>query len=92
MNTGTLKYKSNTQGAHRFTMYLFIITTSMTFAGFTSAFIVQKGKGGAWTSFNIPIEFLLFDSVALFSFVNLIRIEAHFTLLASGEAGTCKST
>ncbi|MCB0507173.1 MAG: cytochrome c oxidase subunit 3 [Chitinophagales bacterium] len=59
MSSTAIKYKNNTQGAHRFTMYLFIVTTSMIFAGFTSAFIVQKGRGGAWTSFGIPKIFIL---------------------------------
>ncbi len=51
------KYTVNNQGAHRFTMWLFIVTTSMIFAGFTSAFLVRKGAGGAWTSFNVPSIF-----------------------------------
>ncbi len=86
MNTGTLKYKSNTQGAHRFTMYLFIITTSMTFAGFTSAFIVQKGKGGAWTSFNIPIEFLFSTITIILSSICLHY--AHKANLAGNKPKT----
>jgi cytochrome c oxidase subunit 3 len=50
----TAKYTTNNQGAHRFTMWLFLVTISMIFAGFTSAFLVRKGAGGAWTSFGIP--------------------------------------
>lgn len=57
MSESTVKYKANNQGAHRFTMYLFIVTTSMIFAGFTSAFLVRKGVGGAWTSFGLPAIF-----------------------------------
>lgn len=62
-----LKYKINNQGAHRFTMYLFIVTTSMIFAGFTSAFLVRKGVGGTWTSFNIPAIFKVSTVMILLS-------------------------
>ncbi|HRH56784.1 MAG TPA: hypothetical protein PLS10_03965 [Chitinophagales bacterium] len=67
----TVKYKVNNQGAHRFTMYLFIVTTSMIFAGFTSAFLVQKGKGGAWTAFDIPAIFRISTMLILLSSVFL---------------------
>ncbi|MFN8260214.1 MAG: hypothetical protein U0X41_04655 [Chitinophagales bacterium] len=67
----SLKYKINNQGAHRFTMYLFIVTTSMIFAGFTSAFLVRKGVGGAWTSFGIPGVFKVSTLLILLSSVFL---------------------
>ncbi|MCC6584920.1 MAG: hypothetical protein IT271_14540 [Chitinophagales bacterium] len=65
------KYKINNQGAHRFTMYLFIVTTSMIFAGFTSAFLVRKGGGGAWTPFDIPAIFKVSTLLILLSSVFL---------------------
>lgn len=52
-------------------MYLFIVTTSMIFAGFTSAFLVRKGVGGAWTSFSIPSIFLISTAIILLSSVFL---------------------
>lgn len=67
----SLKYKENNQGAHRFTMYLFIATTSMIFAGFTSAFLVRKGGGGVWTSFDVPAIFKLSTLLILLSSVFL---------------------
>ncbi|MBK9328584.1 MAG: hypothetical protein IPM95_04550 [Sphingobacteriales bacterium] len=67
----TVKYNTNNQGAHRFTMWLFIITTSMIFAGFTSAFLVRKGGGGAWTSFSIPEIFKVSTVLILLSSVFL---------------------
>lgn len=67
----TVKYKVNNQGAHRFTMYLFIVTTSMIFAGFTSAFLVRKGGGGAWTPFDIPAIFKVSTLLILLSSVFL---------------------
>ncbi len=52
-------------------MYLFIVTTSMIFAGFTSAFLVQKGKGGPWTAFDIPSIFKISTLLILLSSVFL---------------------
>jgi len=67
----TVKYTTNNQGAHRFTMWLFIVTTSMIFAGFTSAFLVRKGAGGAWTPFDIPGIFKVSTLLILLSSVFL---------------------
>lgn len=52
-------------------MYLFIVTTSMIFAGFTSAFLVRKGGGGAWTSIDIPAIFKVSTVLILVSSVFL---------------------
>lgn len=52
-------------------MYLFIVTTSMIFAGFTSAFLVRKGGGGAWTPFDIPAIFKVSTLLILLSSVFL---------------------
>jgi cytochrome c oxidase subunit 3 len=43
----------------------------MIFAGFTSAFLVQKGKGGAWTAFDIPAIFRISTMLILLSSVFL---------------------
>lgn len=68
----TVKYKlPNNQSAHRFTMWLFIVTTTMIFAGFTSAFLVRKGAGGAWSSFDIPAIFKVSTFLILLSSVFL---------------------
>lgn len=67
----TAKYTPNNQGAQRFTMWLFLVTISMIFAGFTSAFLVRKGAGGAWTSFNIPSIFKVSTFLILLSSVFL---------------------
>ncbi len=67
----TAKFNTNNQGAHRFTMWLFIVTTSMVFAGFTSAFLVRKGGGGAWSSFTIPEIFKVSTLLILLSSVFL---------------------
>lgn len=61
------KYTPNNQGAQRFTMWLFLVTIAMIFAGFTSAFLVRKGAGGAWTSFNIPSIFKVSTFLILLS-------------------------
>ncbi len=66
-----VKYKVNNQGAHRFTMWLFIVTICMVFAGFTSAFLVRKGAGGAWTPFDIPGIFKVSTLLILLSSVFL---------------------
>ena len=66
-----IKYKVNNQGAHRFTMWLFIVTICMVFAGFTSAFLVRKGAGGAWTPFDIPGIFKVSTLLILLSSVFL---------------------
>lgn len=71
MSTTFTKYNANKQGAHRFTMYLFIVTTCMIFAGFTSAFLVRKGVGGAWSSFNVPEVFKVSTLLILLSSVFL---------------------
>jgi cytochrome c oxidase subunit 3 len=71
MSTSNLKYTINNQGAHRFTMWLFILTTSMIFAGLTSAFLVRKGAGGAWTAFSIPETFKVSTLLILLSSVFL---------------------
>ena len=52
-------------------MWLFIVTTSMIFAGFTSAFLVRKGAGGAWTAFDIPAIFNISTLLILLSSVFL---------------------
>lgn len=52
-------------------MWLFIVTTSMVFAGFTSAFLVRKGAGGAWTPFAIPSIFQISTLLILLSSVFL---------------------
>ncbi len=67
-----IKYSLPTnQSAHRFTMWLFIVTTSMIFAGFTSAFLVRKGAGGAWGAFDIPSIFKVSTLLILLSSVFL---------------------
>jgi len=71
MSTATVKYTANNQGAQRFTAYLFVITTSMIFAGFTSAFIVQKGHGGLWVSFKLPTIFIYSTIAIVLSSVSL---------------------
>lgn len=71
MSDNLIKYKVNNQGAQRFTMYLFIITTSMIFAGFTSAFLVRKGVGGAWSAFSVPAIFKVSTLLILLSSVFL---------------------
>ncbi|HMV15437.1 MAG TPA: cytochrome c oxidase subunit 3 [Chitinophagales bacterium] len=83
----SLKYKVNNQGAHRFTMYLFIITTSMIFAGFTSAFLVRKGVGGAWSSFGIPSVFIISTVLILLSSVCL-----HLAHLANKKQNNVMTT
>lgn len=64
--------KLGNQGAQRFTMWMSIISIMMTFAGFTSAFIVRKGAGGAWTAFTMPTIFNLSTLIILISSATLI--------------------
>jgi cytochrome c oxidase subunit III len=66
----TIKYRHN-QGAQRFTMWLSIVAISMTFAGFTSAFIVRKGAGAGWTGVDLPASFMISTFLILFSSVTL---------------------
>ncbi|QQR98529.1 MAG: heme-copper oxidase subunit III [Sphingobacteriales bacterium] len=87
----TLKYQEKNQGAHKFTMWLFIVSSCMVFAGFTSAFLVRKGAGGAWTGFSLPNEFNISTFIILFSSICLLvadisnkkgnKILMSFTLL-----------
>lgn len=67
----SIQYTANNQGAQRFTAYLFVVTTSMIFAGFTSAFIVQKGHGGLWVSFKIPTIFIYSTITIILSSISL---------------------
>lgn len=68
MNTAVLNrdYSPNQHKAQRFTMRLVIVTVSMTFAAFTSYFIVRKG-GGNWASFTLPSIFWMSTLVLVFS-------------------------
>jgi cytochrome c oxidase subunit 3 len=52
-------------------MWLFIVSSCMIFAGFTSAFLVRKGAGGAWTGFDISAAFSLPTFIILFSSVTM---------------------
>ncbi|MFN8284686.1 MAG: cytochrome c oxidase subunit 3 [Chitinophagales bacterium] len=64
--------KLGNQGAQRFTMWLSIVSIMMTFGGFTSAFIVRKGAGGAWTAFTMPAIFNVSTLMILLSSATLI--------------------
>jgi cytochrome c oxidase subunit 3 len=66
----TVKYNHN-QGAQRFTMWLAIVAISMTFAGFTSAFIVRRGAGGNWLGVDLPTTFTITTFLILFSSLTL---------------------
>jgi cytochrome c oxidase subunit 3 len=68
----SIKYQQQNQGAHKFTMWLFIVSSCMVFAGFTSAFLVRKGAGGAWTGFALPSAFNISTFIILFSSVCLM--------------------
>lgn len=68
----TVKYQTQNQGAHKFTMWLFIVSSCMVFAGFTSAFLVRKGAGGAWTGFALPNDFNISTFIILFSSACLV--------------------
>lgn len=68
----SVKYKQQNQGAHKFTMWLLIVSSSMVFAGFTSAFLVRKGAGGAWTGFALPNNFNISTFIILFSSACLV--------------------
>lgn len=46
----------NNQKAHRFTMWLGLISICMAFGGLTSAYIVRKGAGN-WVDFSMPVSF-----------------------------------
>ncbi|MBK6275279.1 MAG: hypothetical protein IPF58_11580 [Saprospirales bacterium] len=66
------KTKFGNQGAQRFTMWMAIVSIMMTFGGFTSAFIVRKGAGGAWSSFTMPSIFNVSTLMILLSSMSLI--------------------
>ena len=66
----TVRYTHN-QPAQRFTMWLSIVAIAMTFAGFTSAFIVRKGAGGAWLGVDLPVSFTITTILILFSSLTL---------------------
>ncbi|MBK8353137.1 MAG: cytochrome c oxidase subunit 3 [Saprospirales bacterium] len=65
---------TSNQGAQRFTMWLVIVSLMMTFAGFTSAFLVRKGAGGAWSVFNMP---------TIFNLSTLMIVISSFTLIVA---------
>jgi len=56
----------NTQKAHRFTMWLAIVSICMAFAGLTSAYIVRKGAGN-WVDFSMPASFFTSTVLILIS-------------------------
>ncbi|HMU99284.1 MAG TPA: cytochrome c oxidase subunit 3 [Chitinophagales bacterium] len=68
----SLKYQERNQGAHKFIMWLAIASSCMIFAGFTSAFLVRKGAGGAWTGFDISSVFSISTFIILFSSATML--------------------
>jgi len=68
MNTVALNrdINPNQHKAQRFTMRLLIVTVSMTFAAFTSYYIVRKA-GGNWQAFQMPSIFWMSTLVIIFS-------------------------
>ncbi|MCZ2394510.1 MAG: cytochrome c oxidase subunit 3 [Chitinophagales bacterium] len=58
--------KYSQQKAHRFTMYLGLMSITMAFAGLTSAYLVRKGAGN-WVDFPMPVEFYTSTIILLIS-------------------------
>lgn len=56
----------NNQKAHRFTMWLGLISICMAFGGLTSAYIVRKGAGN-WVDFSMPVSFYTSTIIILIS-------------------------
>lgn len=56
----------NNQKAHRFTMWLGLISICMAFGGLTSAYIVRKGAGN-WVDFSMPVTFYTSTIILLIS-------------------------
>lgn len=54
------------QKAHRFTMWLALVSICMAFGGLTSAYIVRKGAGN-WVDFSMPVAFYTSTIVILIS-------------------------
>lgn len=52
-------------------MWMSIVAIAMTFAGFTSAFIVRKGAGGTWQGVELPVSFAVSTVLILFSSLSL---------------------
>lgn len=71
MELATLKYKERSQGAHKFTMWLFVASISMIFAGLTSAMLVRRSAGGAWTGADVGHVFALSTVFIIFSSVTM---------------------
>lgn len=63
MSESELRIKKQTERAKTFILYLGIGSMTMTFAGLTSAFIVQEGQRN-WFNFNMPQVFWI-STVAL---------------------------
>jgi len=69
------RYEERSQNAHRFSMWLAIVSSCMVFAGFTSAFLVRRGAGGNWAGFDIATVFSLSTFIIIFS--SAMMIVAH---------------
>lgn len=57
--------------AQRFALWVAIATMVMTFAGFTSAYIVKKGDAETWTNFSLPDIFFASTAMILLSSVTM---------------------
>ncbi|QCK17029.1 cytochrome oxidase subunit III [Mangrovivirga cuniculi] len=68
---GQLKITRESKGIlnmhpQKFAMWLFLITVSMIFAAYTSAYIVRQGQG-SWIPFDLPVTFLYSTGIIILS-------------------------
>ena len=55
----------------KFAMWLFIVSVTMLFMAWTSAYIVKRGEPG-WSSFELPIQFWLNSAIIVVSSLTMI--------------------
>lgn len=73
----TISYSKHTNfniNPKQFTLWVFLVSSTMLFAGFTSAYIVRKAEGN-WLEFELPSAFLY----------SLITVLASSVVLAFGQ-------
>lgn len=63
--------KPRSMNPKKFALWLFIVSVSMLFGAWTSAYIVKRGEPG-WSSFELPGEFWLNTAIMILSSVTMI--------------------
>ncbi len=78
LSTSELRAKEPSFGVHpyKFLLWLMLISTSMSFAAFTSGYIVRKGEGN-WLEFALPARLYVNSAIIILSSITMQS--AYFT-------------